>query len=81
MEWGKGVVVVSFKCKNIWFASSVTVVSKKSHQSAKEGFVSLTFQPVKCIVLYSVRMESMVQPPVSSLLLYARVAGRVSIHL
>lgn len=74
-------VVVSFKCKNIWFASSVTVVSKKSHQSAKEGFVSLNFQPVKCILLYSVRMVSMVQPPVSSLLLCARVAGRVSIHL
>lgn len=35
------------------FAGSATAESKKSHQSANEGFVSPASEPVKCIVLYS----------------------------
>lgn len=46
VEWGEGAPVS--------FASSATAESKKSHQSANEGFVSPASQPVKCIVLFSV---------------------------
>lgn len=56
------------------FASSATAESKKSHQSANEGFVSpASLWSALCFTL-SVRMVSVVQPPVSSLLLHTRVA-------
>lgn len=63
------------------FASSATVESKKSRQSANEGFVSpASLWNALCFTL-SVRMVNVVQPPVSSLLLHARVADGVSAHL
>lgn len=74
-------------CCGVWggtpvsFASSATVESKKSHQSTDVGFVSpASLWSALCFTL-SVRMVSMVQPPVSSLLLHARVADGVSAHL
>lgn len=79
--YGAGGVRASSKCKNVWFASSVTVGSKKSHQSAKEVFVSVTSQPVQYAVVCTVRMAGTAQPPASSLLLRAGVAGRVNTHL
>lgn len=39
-----------YTCKTVFFASSFAVVNKKSPQSRKEGFVSLTLQPMKCNV-------------------------------
>lgn len=72
----------------VWGGSSCLVCQQcycreqKVTSECKWGICVTGFRAceVHCALL-SVRMESVLQPPVSSLLLHARLAGGVSVHL